>query len=388
MDTAQQILFGESGFPRTVAHASNGKLLQHFIHSADAFDMFFKHNRPDHNLYSSICRFRSDMRPVNCTVPFDFDSPMKDSVFDNETDREKVELMREDKELAEEVLGEVWEDTQALIKQCKRDNIPVLTVFSGLGVHAHMLYKDRVNPVKEKVSTSNYYIDECDLTTYDRQIVTDTRRILRIPNSQRVDDGVSAGVWCIPITENEVLNNTIHDLLERCASPKDIPFHDRYKKENRPDMDVKEGYEEVDIDTAGTVELHKRDIAEEVPEMTEWIIRESIPLPCVKERFLCSNPNHQIRFAGVVHLFQAGFTPAEVVEIIERIGWVDFDRSITESMVKNIYKNKYSELSCSKLMSLGLCVHGIEEEGYSDEPSDCETYKYTSGEALYPYQDQ
>ena len=126
MDTAQQIIFGESGFPRTVAHASNGHLQQHFIHSSGAFDMFFKHNRPDKNLYSSICRFRSDMRHRVGNCPFDFDSPLKDSVFETNSDREKVERMREDRELADKVLGEVWRDAQSLVRFCKSKSIPVV----------------------------------------------------------------------------------------------------------------------------------------------------------------------------------------------------------------------------------------------------------------------
>ena len=129
MNNAQSIIFGESGFPRTVAYASNGKLKQLFVHSEGEFDMFFDHNKEDQNLYSSICRFRSDMRPVLGNIPFDFDSPKKDTIFDNETDEEKIKMMREDEELAEEVLGEVWKDAQSLVTKCLEDGIPVVTVF-------------------------------------------------------------------------------------------------------------------------------------------------------------------------------------------------------------------------------------------------------------------
>lgn len=384
MDNAQEILFGQSGFPRTVAHASGGDLKQLFIHSEGEWDMFFKHNRPNKNLYSSICRFRSDMRPVLDEVPFDFDSPMKDSIFGNESDREKVEMMREDEELAGKILGEVWEDAQSLVRQCKRDNIPVLTVFSGLGVHCHMLYQDRVNPVEAKVSTSNYYIEECDLTTWDRQIVTDTRRILRIPNSQRID-GDSTGVWCIPITEDEVLNNSIHDLLERCASPKEVPFHDRYKKENRPEMEVKEGYEEVKSEAVGTEPLDDM-VTADIDEGMVEIFKDCIVLPCIRERFFTQNPHHMVRFNGVAMLYQVGFRPEEVREIIRRIGWVDYDEKITRKMTEQIWNRRYSESKCDTLNSLGLCVQGEMFDGYGDEPSDCETYKYPSHQALYPYE--
>ncbi len=385
MDTAQQIIFGESGFPRTVAHASNGHLQQFFIHSIGAFDMFFKHNRSDKNLYSSICRFRSDMRHITGSVPFDFDSPLKDSVFETNSDREKVERMREDGELANKVLGEVWKDAQSLVRFCKSKSIPVVSVFSGLGVHCHVLYQEETEPVKRKTSISNWFVDECGLNTHDRQIIPDTRRILRIPNSQRVDKGDGTGVWCIPITEDEVLNNSVHDLLQRCSSPKDIPYHDRYRPENRPEMELKEGYEDPDVEEVRSVELKGQDINQEIPELTEWIIRNSIPFPCVQERVLSANPHHMVRFNAAAFLLQSGYSPSEVIDILGNVGWVDYDKGITTKMVKSIYRNGYSETSCNTMYNLGLCVHSEEIEKFSDDPSDCETYKYTSGEALYPY---
>lgn len=382
MNTSQEILFGS--FPRTVAYADETGLKQFFVHSEGEWDMFFDHNQNRRNLYSSTCRFRSDMRHVLDEVFMDLDSPLKESMFESDvSDIEKVQRMREDSDLAEKVLGMVWDDAQSLVKRCKEDGIPTVSVFSGLGVHVHMLYQDRVEPVKEKVSISNYYIEECDLTTSDRKVLTDTRRVLRIPNSRRYDAGEEGDVYCIPITEDEVLDNNIHDLLERCKHPKDIPFHGRYEYENRPEMGVIEGYEKVDIESQGTVPLKGQDINQNVDELSEWIVRNNIPLPCVRERFLSANPDHMIRFNGTVLLFQAGFSLEEVRAIIRGIGWVDYDQGITETMTKSIWKGKYSENSCSTLTSLGLCVYGPEFDEFSDDPVDCDTYKWTGQEPRY-----
>lgn len=383
MDNAQRILFG-TGFPRTVGWAVNGDFRQHFVHSPGEFDLFFDHNRSDRNLYSSICRFRSDMRPVLDKVIFDFDSPMKDSAFPStDSDKEKIQQMRKDDDLAREVLGSVWDDVQSLVSQCRKEGIPVVSVFSGLGVHCHLLYQEKVNPVREKVTTSKYFVDECDLETWDRKVITDTRRVLRIPNSQRVSKEGPTGVWCIPITEDEVMNNSVHDLLERCTSPKSIDFHERYEAENRPTMEEKEGYGDVDEDTVGSVELEDRDIMSEVPSVTEWIVRNCIMLPCVSERFLRSNPDHMIRFNGVVSLYQSGFTPEEAREIIRNLGWVDYDEKITRKMTEQIWNRGYSESTCNKIQSLGLCVHGPGFDDFSDNPSDCEVHRYESGDCLW-----
>lgn len=381
MDTASEALYND--FPRSVAAAEGGELIQHYVHSVSEWEVFVEHNKPDKNLYCNIARMRQDMRPVTGLVPFDFDSPLKDSVFEEgTTDGEKIARMRQDSDLAYKILGEVWDDAQSLVRGCREENIPVITVFSGLGVHSYLLFQEKVEPVEEKVTTSMHFVEKCDLSTYDRKIISDTKRILRIPNSQRVDKNGPAGAWCIPMTESEVLNNSLMDLLERCSSPKNIPMHNRYKENNRPIMRVYEGVDVEDVNNAGSIE-YKGDA--EVPENLEYIIENCIPLPCVRKRFLSKNPDHMIRFAGVVHLFQAGFGLEEVQEIISKIGWIDYDRKITKKMTESIWKNRYSELSCSRLQSLGVCVYNYEFEEFSNDEKDCDTYRYTSGEALYPY---
>jgi len=371
------------GYPHTVAAGDNGGLSQHFVHSSSEAVTYFDHNKQDKNLYFNIARFRSDMRPITGNVAFDFDSPMKEAAFEaGKNDREKIQEMRDDDDLARTVLGQVWDDAQTLVKWCWKNDVPVVSVFSGLGVHCHVLFQEQVNPKEEKTTTSQYLIDRLELDTYDAKIIPDTKRVLRIPNSKRIDNGIDCLTFCIPMTEKEVLNNSLVDMLERCKKPKSISVPDRYKPENRPQLQV---YEDVDVDveTAGAVEVHEM---EDVPKNIEYIVREMIPLPCVRERFLSANPDHMIRFSGCVHLYQAGFTPAEVRKIIRKIGWIDYDSGITKKMTDNIWKNNYSELPCSRLRTLGLCVYGMGEEEYEGQPTNCDTYNYTSGEALYPYQ--
>lgn len=380
MDTAAKILC--NGFPRTVAAAADGALAQTFVHSEGEFDVFFEHNKEDKNIYMNIARFRSDMRPITGDIAFDFDAPLKDSAFEEGTkDGEKIEMMREDGDLAEEILGAVWDDVQTLVSACWEREIPVISVFSGLGVHCHLLYQEQVNPTEEKTTTSYHFIEELDLKTHDVKIIPDTKRILRVPNSQRVDDGDKCGVWCIPMTELEVLNNNLHEMLERCKNPKSVEYYDRYKPENRPEMRV---YEDVDVnaDTAGTVPL---ETTLDVPNNVEYMVRSCISMPCVQERFLSPNPDHMIRFTGVAMLYQAGFQPAEVREIIRKIGWVDYDEQITRKMTDQIWNRGYSELSCNTLQTHGLCVYGPDFEEQSDDPKDCPTHNYTSGKVLYPY---
>ena len=380
MNSATKVLC--NGFPRTVAFKNKNGLKQTFVHSESEFDVFTDYHRESSNMYMNISRFREDMRVICHDFPFDFDSPVKTSAFPNDpNEAEKIQMMRENEELAEEVLGEVWEDTQRLVEYAWDENIPVISIFSGMGVHSHLLFKEQVEPTKEKISTSEHIIQKLGLSTYDRQIVTDIKRVLRIPNSKRFDGTIDTNTYCIPMTEVEVLNNTIHDLLERCKKPKDIEIHSRYIQENRPEMQV---YDDVDINenTYGSIPLKENRISEDV----EYILDTCIPLPCVRKRFSGPNPHHRIRFTGVIHLYQAGFTPAEVRSIIKKIGWVDYDKDITHKMTEQIWNRRYSELPCDELRRLGLCIYGPQFEEMPDEPSECETYKYHSGKALYPYE--
>jgi hypothetical protein len=373
-----------NGFPRTVSAAVDGDLIQHYVHSEREMEVFIEHNKPDKNLYFSIARMRQDMRPVTGLVSFDFDSPLEESIFDDDiTDGEKIRRMREDSDVAYKVLGQVWDDTQSLVRECREQSIPVICVFSGLGVHAHLLYQERVNPVEEKTTTSLHFVEECGLETWDRKVISDTKRILRVPNSQRIDERGSTGTWCIPMTESEVVNNSLMEMLNRCTEPKSIPIHSRYREENRPRM---QAYEDVDFDESETGSVEMKGKLSDIPDDVEYIVRNCIPLPCVRERFLTRNPSHYIRFSAVCFLFQSGFSPDEVQKIISQLNWVDYDKQTTRKQVKNIWKNRYSELSCSRLQRLGLCVYGPEFEQFSNDKEDCETYNYTSGEALYPYE--
>lgn len=355
-------------------------LRQTYIHSRRELDLVFNRVGDSSSFYANIARRRSDGRDVIADIPFDLDSPYKDTHFsENINDKEKIKRMREDDELADEVLGEVWEDAQSLAQKCREEGIPALGVFSGMGVHLHLLFQERVNPVQEKVSTSQWLIEECDLSTHDTQIISDTRRVLRVPNSKRIDEGEFTGVYCIPMTVGEILKNSIQDVLQRSSRQKHIGELQRYKFENRPEMEVHEGYEDVDEEDVGAIDVQKS--AGSIPEDVEWIVRNNILPPCIHERFLSNNPENYIRMAGVIHLLNAGFSISEVVNIIQRIGWGDFDREITTSRVKHIYERGYSDPNCSTLMSHQYCVHQPGIDDYSDDPKNCETYGWSNGKA-------
>jgi len=379
MDTASQILY--NGFPRSVAASKNGEMRQFYIHSEKSFDSFFKKVRPDKNVYCSTCRFRSDMRPVLSSIFFDFDSAKKDSAFSNvSSDRMKIQRMREDSDLLHHVLGSVWEDVESIVQYADEEGIPTLTVFSGLGFHTYLLYEEEVNPVRKKVSTSNMLVDECDLDTHDRKVITDVRRILRVPNAQRIDtengEAVSCGVWTIPLTTSDVLCMTLDEVFKESTSPRKIDYSEKYDMGNRPSMNLYEDYEKTDLENAPVKEVESRDISSEVDSYAEMIVDNAIHMPCVRERIKQSNPDHHIRLNFAIHMLNAGFSVNEIVEVARGLNWIDFKSDLTRKFVKQAKKKRYSEYSCSTMMKRGFCTR-------TDDPESCETYSWTSGETKF-----
>lgn len=375
MKYAQRLLFG-NGFPRSVASSKNGELLQFYVHSESEFDLFFDKVRKNRNVYSSTCRFRSDMRPVLDKIFFDFDSAKKDTVFGgNISDRKKVEKMANDRDLLYTVLGNVWDDVNSLIEYCFFNDIPAVTVFSGMGFHVHLLYQEEVSPVDKKRTTSHMLIDKCDLETYDRTVITDVRRILRVPNAQRVD-GEPTGLWTIPLSENEVLEWELEDVFDASFSPKPLDEDKRYAVENRPKMKHYEEYEQESSEEYQSRRMEARDISEEVDSLSEYIVDNSVLMPCVSERIKQSNPDHQIRLNYAIHMLNAGWSVEEIVQISSGLNWIDFDADKTRKFVKHAKEKKYSEFPCQTMFNRGFCV---EEE----EPEECESYGWRGGEAFF-----
>jgi DNA primase large subunit len=96
-------------------------------------------------------------------------------------------------------------------------------------------------------------------------------------------------------------------------------------------------------------------------------------MPCMVQRILQPNPEHEVRLNVAVMLFNVGMTPEDVTNIYGQLGWVDFDRNVTKNYLKDIYRSGYSDMSCRTLREEKLlCVQ--------DDPSDCSCYGWSGGE--------
>lgn len=386
MDDAQRVLYGK--FPR------DGCTPKRFpLFSEDHFDEFVNSANGQYNLYCSLAQMHPIHGPIHDKVSMDFDTPYK---VDKRFTHPRVEpdelhplvfaSMRSDEGLARDILGRPLRDAQEFTKASIEEGIPVMGVFTGFGLHVHTFYKPMYSPEKEMYSTANRHYVERNLSTSDTVIFGDTERILKIPNTMRVerreDRVFPCKVWTVPLTKEEILEADPVWLLEQAQAPRQIEIDEEILDvDNRPDMQYFEEYsrENTSIDSDASYEKEiqpKKLVSYTPPEDCEWLIRQVIPMPCMQEHLFQPNPDHKIRQNFAVMMYNAGYTPDEVHAIIEKMGWRDYDRKHTRYQLKQIWKGKYVDMSCNSMWMEGYCVH-------SEDTKGCPTYKWRGGNCEY-----
>lgn len=359
MTPLQRLLFGS--FPRKV-----GTPVKFPVFSEEHFDRFYEKCNGRKNVYCTISRITP--KGAYCDkISYDFDADI-----DFEMTPEIFQEMRDDPSFAEEVLGEVISDVKRLIRYSTKEDIPVVGVYSGKGVHVHQLYREEFEPKNQLISTANRLKDELELETLDEQPIGDVVRIVRVPNAHRVYDGEKCDVRCIPLSAREMGRMSAEWLLQQSTRPKPFDVSSVLsKRAQRPEMRTYDDY----LHSEGYVSPYREIDADGHTvsgDGLEWLIRDLIKMPCVYERVLSNNPDHTIRHQFAVMMFNIGFRPREVLHVIRKLNWVDFNRKETKKQLKQIYKSGYSDRSCRTLMSKGFCTR-------LDNPKDCPTYRWRNG---------
>jgi hypothetical protein len=377
MGPVARFLYGK--FPRRV-----GNPVQWPVHSPSEFSRFVKECEGERNLYSTISHFDMETGAViSDKISIDLDSPMKDAAFPTtDRDDEKVMLMREDHSRAEEALGPVCEDARKVARLADDEDVPLIGVFSGFGLHIHMLYQETPNASDELATTVRRYNDLLDLDTLDVQLIGDVQRILRVPNVRRVyvDAGrgesitsdthtMPCNLYTVPITHDEMKDISVSELLSWSTEPRSIPLPDG----ERPEMRFYEDYDEVRAQVAGRVET-EINVDDYDRQGLLNMLKDLLSMPCMYERIVQPNPHHKVRMNCAVLLFNCGFSVEEVEEIFMKLNWKDKSRKKTRKYLKQIYRRGYSDMSCETIQQLGLCQR-------ADDPGSCETYGWNGGTA-------
>lgn len=373
MEPTQRLLFGhfprEIGVPRRFTAFSE----RHFD------DIVERLGANGLNAYASLARF--DPKPRCDKVSFDLDSLAKRETGDGWShpliprqadDSEVIDMMRTDPDVADAVLGGVVEDVRALATATADDGIPAVGVYTGFGVHFHQLYQEAENPRNEMLTTANKYNEECDLDTLDQVPVGDVKRIMRIPNMQRFDDGEPCPLWTVPLTHGEMLMMTVEDLIEWSTMPRELPFDASLPSRHlRPEMESHDDY----LEQCGYIapQLPVPEASDHTySEEAEWFLEQYVPLPCIRERALTPSPDHKVRQQVAVHLFNAGCSVQRALDIIRGLNWRNFDSATTRKQLEQIWETGYADSACKTLKEQGYCVR-------LDDPKSCETYGWFGG---------
>lgn len=394
MDEAQKTLFGE--FPRAIGATQDfGGLRQFVVHSEGEFDVFADTVNGSRNAYASV-----SWRPVGGSikldkVTLDFDTPAKPDwpMFPNgkPPDDEIVARMRNDEEIADAILAEVFRDAGDLARRAEEEDIPLVGVFSGMGMHVHLLYEETDEDLQKKLgTTAKKFVGDLNLTTADPKVGLngDQKKVVRLPNFERIEitDGGAevrpCSVYTIPITRSELAEGvTPSKALDMARTPRNVDLD--IDDSNRPEMQVHDHY--VDDFTEEEQE-DRKEVQESVLSdddsdgLLAFWLQEWLKMPCMYERVQQPEPDHRIRQNFAVMMFNIGFSRDEVHNIIQRIGWVDYDYQTTKKQLNQIWQRGYSDMTCASLRKKGLCT--VHEEGKDpdvEEHKQCPTYGWSGG---------
>jgi len=235
-----------------------------------------------------------------------------------------------------------------------------------------------VQPDRELRTMTRMIEDEASLQTLDEKGARqgDYNRLCRIANCPRVaSDGYPLSLYTIPLTVQELVDITPDDLLKMAEEPRQVPL----PSGDRPKMEIFEDYEPdteagvVDVDTAEVGEVSPSEYGEQF----ETFVRDVLKMPCMYERLMTRNPDHDVRLNCAALMFNSGMGVDGVQDVFRKLGWFDYDPEITRDKLEHIYDNRYRTMSCQTIQEKGLCVY---EKG---EREDCETFGWKGGQASW-----
>lgn len=393
MDTSQKLLFG--GFPRTMGvttpERESSELTQYVVHSQAEFDGVVDAANGERNLYASISRFLPGTNNGEYAgnaieidkVSFDFDSSAKaEPNSEHEwlhpllpkkaSDAKIWKLVKTDRDIRDAVLGDVCSDVQRLADRCMEDNVPLIGVFSGFGIHCHMLYQRTRKKITQKMkSTYNKWISQNTLSTTDDRASGKPFRILRIPNVRRVDNskGCTKLGYTVPLRHDELMDITPTDLTDYSESPR---INVGIDSEERPELQVEKDFLQAEGSELGQAKMRSIPDVEVSDDFAHTIVKEITGMPCVYERAFGVDPPNDIRVKVGIMFLNAGFSPDEITNIISKLGWVNFDRETTKYQLKKLKESGRGDWSCRTMRGKGLCTR-------ADNKHDCPMFGYHGG---------
>lgn len=240
-------------------------------------------------------------------------------------------------------LNEAFADADILMDRLHKRNIPAAAMFSGKkGFHCYGLLKG----AKIQRDAANYYLGNLqrnlsqDLKTMDSSIIGDSRRMIRIPNT------LNGKIYCTPLPF-EFRKMSITEILDYSKTQHSLNFFPGELKT----------IEEL----SGDSKFQKRDNTKEfkdeikVASIPSMEILEDLIRPCVFAAIKEPNPCDTVRLNFVSEMMFLSFRPKQILDVIKRLNWDDFDERATSYHIKKVFEKRLKPFSNSKLSQVLNC---------------------------------
>lgn len=240
-------------------------------------------------------------------------------------------------------LNEVFAEVDILCSRLHDRNMPYGVIFSGKkGFHIWSLLK----PVKLQRDVAGYYLGNLHrslingLKTIDMHLIGNVSAMIRVPNT------LNGKIYCTPLPF-EFRKMNIQEILDYSRTQHTLNFFPGELKT----------IEEL----SGDFKFQKRDNTEEfkdeikVGSIPSIEILEDLIRPCVVKEIQKSNPCTTARLDFVSEMMFLSFSPKQILEVIKKLNWNNFDERMTQYQIKKIFERRLKPYSNSKLKEAFGC---------------------------------
>ncbi len=269
--------------------------------------------------------------------------------------------------------GNVLEDTKKMYSWCIDNDLQVIPIVSGKkGYHLYIITKPKIYGKNAKLllAKAGYSIiksvfgsfkqemiynkegkevqvlrNEQGLIAPDPMIISDIRRISRVPNTFRPPENLN---FCTYLPPDKFLDMTEFDIIEHMKKRHTYNYSINYRKaplltDFEYDFD-----EEPQFDRWSPIATKKSILTANPSRFLKGLLR-----PCLYRHMITIHPNHTVRVAATIDMLNHGYSPSEILSVYETLGWEDFEAELCLEQIKSC-KQYTKPYSCTKLRKLGI----------------------------------
>jgi hypothetical protein len=247
-------------------------------------------------------------------------------------------------------------DMQALAKLGEEIDVPTMSVSSGRkGFHSYLCFKPML--AINNTALKDYYkaaqmwaIERASLKSWDKQIIGDTNRQMRIPGTIHP----KTGKWCRKIDPSWS--------LEYCQSLTDKAIRVEYPEGKETFLEFCKRMR-IRREMGRRVDFAKSNFAPYDDKGSDFdaYLKLVLPRMCIHNALMTKNPPHSARLQAIITLAKTGydmaFTTKFIRQISEHYDWENRDPNVANYFVEWQFRHPgYHDYSCKRLREEGLCV--------------------------------